>query len=109
MFEINPLDIELAKIQMNLIIKLQQTNDIGLITEEFINNDRTLNISKVLIKYYELSSLSILELIILDNNNKEYLFNLKENSRIDILKQIKNKIFFDFCKDNIQKVSNEIL
>ena len=108
-FEVNPLDINLAKIQMNLISRAEREipkdGDFAPIYEEFCSKDPTLDLStiKVVCRHQKGSE---------KKNNIRYIEAIsknramtKEKSKVlckgtkeDILKYLKDTDIFEECK-----------
>ena len=109
-FEINPLDINLAKIQFNFMNNFYfYTNSIENIefSEIYNSKDPNLNISdiKVICKKIFNTEMFKLELIVNDaGKSTEFLFTIAEGSKDYILSVISDKRFLVTCKFVVQEI-----
>ena len=105
-FQVNPLDINIAKIQFNLIKKFEATNVEFPVKEEFESKDPTLNISNVIVTCEKISENNInLDMTVWDKNKeKEYKYTYKSGTQEQIDEAIKDKTFFMACKELVLKI-----
>ena len=98
-FDVDPLDIRLAKIQYQLIKKINLNN---IITEMFENQNPMLNLSLIEIVYNSQK----LEIIV-HNKTKtnKYKHTLISGSKVEIVEYLNSKKFFINCKNFIQSIS----
>lgn len=118
-FEVNPLDVNLAKIQFNLTKRLEREipehGDFAQIVERYISKDPTLNIStiEVLCKKSNIESkkdmLRTLVLNISDKANiNTYSCELLNGEKSEIIKAVNDKNFFETCKAIVLEVEKRI-
>ena len=108
-FEINPLDVGIARIQFNLQKNLERLipehGDFSPIVEKFISKDPDIDISeiKVMCRFLNVDApkknLRNIELYITDKAGiNTYRFIVAQGEKKDMLDAINNKHFFEVCK-----------
>lgn len=112
-FEVNPLDVNIAKIQFNLINRLEREipefGDFASVVENYESKDPTLNIStvKVLCKKFN-DKIRSLELHVQDRARiNEYNYIITQGEKAEILKAVNDKNFFEECKSVVLKIDSE--
>ncbi len=115
-FEIDPLDINLVKIQQEFQKKVEQIPNYGNFTPLiglYESKDPTRNISKIIITCKNLedetNKLRTLELRINNKQNlDETIFTLAKGNKQEIIDIINDKKFFEICKSLIIKTENTL-
>lgn len=115
-FEIDPLDINLVKIQQEFQKKVEQIPNYGNFTPLiglYESKDPTRNISKIIITCKNLedetNKLRTLELRINNKQNlDETIFTLAKGNKQEIIDIINDKKFFEICKNLIIKTENTL-
>lgn len=118
-FEANPLDVNLAKIQFSLAKRLEREipehGDFAKVVERYISKDPTLNIStiEVLCRKSNIESkkdmLRTLELNITDKAGiNTYSCELINGDKNEILKAVNEKSFFETCKALVLEVEKGV-
>ena len=115
-FEIDPLDINLVKIQQEFQKKVEQIPNYGNFTPLIglcESKDPTRNISKIIITCKNLedetNKLRTLELRINNKQNlDETIFTLAKGNKQEIIDIINDKKFFEICKSLIIKTENTL-
>ena len=105
-FQINPLDINIVKIQFNLIRKLEEENDI--ISESYSCTSPVLNVTELNIILESLSQKSaklFAYAIGKENDSKEIVF--IEDNKEQVIEYIKSTNLFEDCKKFIRKNFNK--
>ena len=110
-FEIKPLDINLAKLQFNLINRLKdalkEEKDFKLIEETYKSTIRDLNIDKVTAVCSSDNSKEInLTIKISDKNNNEQEILITKGDMQKILNTVKDKNFFITLKNAVVNIDN---
>lgn len=112
-FEVNPLDVNLAKIQFNLTKRLEREipefGDFAPVVENYESKDPTLNIStvKVLCKKFS-DKVRSLELYVQDRARvNEYNYIISQGEKDQILKAVNGNNFFEECKSVVLKIDSE--
>lgn len=115
-FEVNPLDVNLAKIQFNLTKRLELEipphGDFAQVVESYISKDPTLKISaiEVICKKSNIDSpkqkLRTLQLKVTDKTKNSYIYEIASGEKKDILEAINNTTFFETCKTLILDINN---
>jgi hypothetical protein len=95
-FEINPLDINIAKIQFNLINKLNNSNENSYIIETFENKDPRLDLAIIKIIC---TNNTVLKAEFSYKNNESHNIELFNGSKEKLLEYLQGKAFFDTCKN----------
>jgi len=118
-FEVNPLDVNLAKIQFNLTKRLEREipehGDFAQVVERYISKDPTLNIStiEVLCKKSNIESKKdMLRTLVLNISDKAsintYSCELINGEKTEIIKAVNSKDFFETCKAIVLEVEKRI-
>ena len=115
-FGIDPLDINLVKIQQEFQKKVEQIPNYGNFTPLiglYESKDPTRNISKIIITCKNLedetNKLRTLELRINNKQNlDETIFTLAKGNKQEIIDIINDKKFFEICKSLIIKTENTL-
>jgi len=108
-FEINPLDINIAKIQQKLLSRLErevpENGDFAPVFEEYKSKDPTLDLStlKVICKYIKDNApkkdTRALEIICTEkSNNNERARTLTQGTKKQILEYLNGSDYFNTCK-----------
>ena len=108
-FEINPLDINLAKMEMNLIkrceMEVPENGDFASVVESFKSLDPTLDLSNIVAecKYDKnnsgiKNSNRILQVKISKKNQNDTVLILFKGAKKDLLEYLSSKEFFANCK-----------
>lgn len=108
-FETEPLDVNIAKIQYNLINRVEreiyENGDFAPVVEKWIPKDPTLNISAIEVvcknspKKTPKQKLRVMELNIKDKSGlNTYTYILKEGEKKDIIEAVNKRAFFFTCK-----------
>ena len=111
-FKIDPLDINIAKIQFNLQKRLpaeiSEADNYSTIIEKYVSKDPTLNIKSIEIKCNksDVKNSNTLEIIILNKNKNEYKCIIAKGDKKNINSIIKEKDFFRLCKTIALYVNN---
>ena len=95
-FEINPLDINIAKIQFNLINKIKNDDIISDIVEVFESKDPRLDLSEIKVIC---TKDFILKAEFLYKNISAKSVNLFSGTKEQLLTYLSGKDFFDTCKN----------
>lgn len=115
-FEIDPLDINLVKIQQEFQKKVEQIPNCGNFAPLiglYESKDPTRNISKIIITCKNLedetNQLRTLELCINNKQNlDETIFTLVKGNKQEIIDIINDKKFFEICKSLIIKTEDTL-
>ena len=110
-FEVDPLDINIAKVQFNLIKTFSSDNLELPVSEKFENNDPTLKISEVNVCCNEDKSAEnnlILDAEVIDKTEKKYVYTLKTGNKSDIAAYLDNKEFLFAIKELVLTINKNI-
>lgn len=117
-FEVNPLDINIAKMQFNLQNRLEKEvpdyGDFAPVVEKYNSKDPTKNFSevKVLCKHLKEDKTNkqrALELNVTDKKTlDEYSYTLAKGQKNDIIDAIHDNKFFEVCKNVINQIDEKI-
>ncbi len=118
-FEVEPLDVNLAKLQFNLTKRVEREvyehGDFAPLVEKFESKDPTLDIStiKVVIRKSDNDSpkkkLRVIELHVNDKAGlNDYVYTLKEGEKKDIVEAVNKRAFFFTCKSVAMSVSEGV-
>ena len=111
-FEAKPLDVNIAKMQYNLLLRCEKevsdNGDFALIKESYNNSDSRVNLSKIeaFCKYDKDNSANennnrILFAVISKPNSKDKIIELYKGNKKGLLEYLKKRDFFETCKSNI--------
>lgn len=107
-FEIEPLDINIAKIQFELIKFFDSKDQKYPISKMYENKDSTLKISELNVLCYknnEKSDKLNLDVEVWDvKKEKKYIYTLKSGTRQDIADYVKEKVFLFAIKELVLKI-----
>ena len=113
-FEVEPLDVNLAKMQFNLTKRLEREipdfGDFAPVVEAYESKDPTLNIStvKLLCKKFD-DKLRSLELYVQDRARvNEYNYIIAQGEKKEILSSVNENSFFEVCKNVINHINEGI-
>lgn len=106
-FEVEPLDINIAKVQFNMIKNLNTDNINFPISESFENHDPTLKISEVKVVCKKEENY-ILDVEVSDSKkDKKYFYTLKSGTKEEITEYLNNKIFLFGIKELVLEINEE--
>ncbi len=109
-FEVDPLDVNIAKIQFNLLNRLErEVPEYGCfapVIEKYTSKNPDLNIGDIIVKCSHVKdSLSkldrTLDLTVVDrfNPNKQMNLNIAKGTKKDVMESVKQREFFAICKN----------
>ncbi len=113
-FEVEPLDVNLAKMQFNLTKRLEREipdfGDFAPVVEAYESKDPTLNISTVKLLCKKLDNkLRSLELYVQDRARvNEYNYVIAQGEKDEILSSVNKNSFFEICKNVINNINEGI-
>ena len=113
-FEVEPLDVNLAKMQFNLTKRLEREipdfGDFAPVAEAYESKDPALNISTVKILCKKLDNkLRSLELYVQDRARvNEYNYVIAQGEKDEILSSVNKNSFFEICKNVINNINEGI-
>jgi len=110
-FKINPLDINLAKIQYNLLsrceMEVPENGDFAPIVEVFKSLDPTIDLSEIKVTCkYDINDSGIkntnriLNAVIRKIGKEDNSIELFKGSKKELIEYLKKKDFFEVCKSN---------
>ena len=114
-FEVNPLDVNIAQIQLKLLSRLEREmpeyGDFAPVIEKYESKDPTKNISTIKVvcehvKDKTNKTTRKITLYVCDKmGTNEYSCQLSEGKKSDIISSINDSKFFDVCKEVVLNVS----
>ena len=107
-FEVKPLDINLAKIEMQLIDKLKNIdeNESIKITKNYKNPDTSLDLDEIIVKCEHIKNIILsVEFKFKNTNSKNILF--FDGSKKNFLEYLYKKNFFITCKKEALKLNED--
>lgn len=118
-FEVSPLDVNLAKIQYNLIERLEREmaeyGDFAAVIEKFTSKNPKLRIGDIVVRCSHLPKAESklersLDLTIFDKHNPEKFIthNLAVGKKQAILDKVKQKEFFETCKSLVLEFNEKL-
>ena len=117
-FEVNPLDVNLTKIQFNLLKRLEREmpeyGDFAPVVEKYESKDPTKNISTVKVVCEHVKDASDkttrkITLYVCDKMSiNEYSCKLAEGKKADIISAVDKNKFFNICKEVVLNVNEKL-
>jgi len=110
-FEINPLDINLAQIQLNFINKIKNiTQESFDLSEAYVSKNPLLNISEIKIYTIKDGGKISLKLVVTDKlETKAFIYNILTDTKENIIDFICSKDFVRINKNVIKEIDTKYL
>ena len=106
-FEINPLDVNLAQIQLNFINKIENSNEKNVeLSASYISENPLLNVSEIKIFTEEESFGKSLKLTLLNKSQTRiYIYNIITGTQENLINFIRSKDFIRISKNVIKDIT----
>lgn len=110
-FEINPLDINLAQIQLNFINKIKNiTQESFDLSEAYVSKNPLLNVSEIKIYTIKDGGNFSLKLVVTDKlKTKAFIYNILTDTKENIIDFICSKDFVRINKNVIKEIDTKYL